>query len=79
MEEGSSTAFKTYLPPPLTVQSLLSCPSLSTELLGTLDGIAASSYFLLSLHKFSSLDGKKVSTSHCIGITSLKPDGQNQE
>lgn len=37
------------------------------------------SFFLLSLHNFSSLDGKQMSTSHCIGVTSLKPDGQSQK
>lgn len=75
VEEGISAALMKYLHPFLSVKSSLPCSSHSAELLETLNGIAADGFFLLSLHNFSSLDGKQMYTSHHIGIASLKPDG----
>lgn len=45
MEEGTAAALKKYLSSLLTVQSLLPCPSLSAELLGTLKEITANGFF----------------------------------
>lgn len=45
VEEGISAALKKYLPPCLAVECLLSCSSLSVELLGTLDEIAPNGFF----------------------------------
>ena len=52
VEEDISAALRKYLPHPLTVQSLVPCSSLSTELLGTLDGIAAHGFFFASFAQF---------------------------
>lgn len=35
-------------------------------------------FFFLPLHNFSSLDGKQMSISHCIGITSLMAKVKNK-